>query len=152
MAFQVVIGKKGRLGGKQPEAVTLNFKLGRIVILTNVYMIMRTRFEREVQYVRLLVDKDQPDVFLIQPCKEDDHGARCLDKTAGTTPSISARYLFNKLGLPRDGLKRCPVTWNEEYQGLLVHWKDSIEAEATIESVPVRLKNESGQKNKGKGN
>jgi hypothetical protein len=139
MAFKVVIGKKGRLGGKPLEAVTLNFKFGRLVLLTHIYHIMRARFDGEVNYVRLLLDEEQPDVFLIQPCDERAHGARHLDKTAGTTPSISARYLFNQLGLPHDGFRRSPVSWDEEHGGLLVHWKKSIDEEGAVEPVSSRM-------------
>lgn len=153
MGFQPVIGRKGRLGGEQPKAVTLNFNLGRIVILTWAYGIMKNRFGPEIHYVRLLRDEEQPDVFLIQPCHADAHGARRLDITHGTSPSVSARHLFTRLGLPREGFKRYPVTWNEEYGGLLVHWKEPIEMEETIEPLPALRRNKSREERKeGKGN
>jgi hypothetical protein len=152
MAFRVVIGKKGRLGGKQPPAITLNFRLGRIVILSNIYLAMRQRFGQEVHYVRLLIDDEQPDIFLIQPCADDAHGARRLDMTPGASPSISARYLFNKLGLPRDGFRRCPVVWDNEHGGWLVHWKESIPVEDAIKPESIRVTEiPSDKKKKGKG-
>lgn len=138
MPFHVLVPKKGRLGGKQPQAVTLNLKLGRLVLLSTVYVIMRRTFGKEIQYIRLLTDDEQPDVFLMQPCEEDAHGARRIDHTPGTTPSISARYLFNQLGLPKEGLRRCPVSWDEEHEGWLVHWKESIEVEDMVLPVPSR--------------
>lgn len=78
-------------------------------------------------------------------------GARRLDMTPGATPSISARYLFNKLGLPRDGFRRCPVVWDNEHGGWLVHWKESIPVEDAIKPESIRvIKIPSDKKKKGK--
>ena len=148
MAFEVVMATKGKLGGKQPEAVTLNLKLGRIVILANIYAVMKTLFGSEVQCVRLLFDEDRRDVFLIQPCNKEDPGARRLDKTPGTSPSLSARSLFSRLGLGQGESKRCPVTWDEEHGGFLVHWTKEVGGKDSIESSLPRLKQESEDKKK----
>ena len=90
MGFEPLIGRKGRLRGDYPPAITLNFKLGRIVFLSKAYQEMEQRFGKEVSYVLILTDTEQRYLFVIQPCNPSVRGALHVDITAGTSPSISA--------------------------------------------------------------
>src|SRR5208283_3723672 len=101
MGFEPLIGRKGRLRGDYPPAITLNFRLGRIVFLSKAYQLMQEYFGREVEYVLLQTDSDQPHLFLIQPCGPNTRGALRVDITPGSSPSISAGLLFNKLAVSR---------------------------------------------------
>ena len=52
MAFEPLIARKGRLRGDYPPAITLNFKLGRIVFLSKAYREMEDRFGGEITHVQ----------------------------------------------------------------------------------------------------
>lgn len=127
MAFEPLIGRKGRLRGDYPAAITLNFKLGRIVFLSKAYQDMENRFGQEVRYVQILTDTAQPHLFLIQPCSPNVRGALRVDLTPGSSPSISAGLLFSRLAISREeDLRRVKITWNENHQGWLVDVKDEV--------------------------
>ncbi len=127
MGFEPLVGRKGRLRGDYPPAITLNFRLGRIVFLSKAYQLMRDHFGREVEYVLLSTDTEQPHLFLIQPCGPNTRGALRVDLTAGSSPSISAGLLFNRLAVSRvEDLIRVKVKWDENYQGWLVDVRDEI--------------------------
>lgn len=127
MGFEPLIGRKGRLRGDYPPAITLNFKLGRIVFLSKAYQEMEQRFGKEVSYVLILTDTEQRYLFVIQPCNPSVRGALRVDITAGTSPSISAGLLFNRLAVSREeDLRRVKITWDETYQGWLVDVRDEV--------------------------
>ena len=127
MGFEPLIGRKGRLRGDYPPAITLNFKLGRIVFLAKAYQEMEQRFGKDVSYVLILTDTEQPHLFVIHPCNPSVRGALRVDITAGTSPSISAGLLFNRLAVSREeDLRRVKITWDETYQGWLVDVRDEI--------------------------
>jgi hypothetical protein len=90
------VGDKRR-GGKQ--AVSINFKSGRLVIFREAFRIFEKRSGRgPVKFVQLLLHKDFPHIFWIRACDSaKDKGARGVH-TTGETRILSGKKLISEIG------------------------------------------------------
>jgi hypothetical protein len=107
-----------RRGGKQ--AVSVNAKMGRLVIYQHAYKIFETRSGRAtIEYVQLLRHQAYPHVFWIRACGERDKTARKIH-TTGDTKVISAKKLISEIGKTDADTEQYYADWDPQNGALYV--------------------------------
>ncbi|MGO9567255.1 MAG: hypothetical protein ACLP5H_06930, partial [Desulfomonilaceae bacterium] len=112
------IGDKRR-GGKQ--AVSINGKLGRLVIYQEAYRIFEQRSGLgPVKFVQLLIHANYPNVFWIRACNSGKEPAARGLHTTGETKVISAKKLIAEIGKDKAGTEQFYADWDPVNEALYV--------------------------------
>jgi hypothetical protein len=108
-----------RRGGKQ--AVSINGKLGRLVIYQEAYRIFEKKSGREpITFVQLLTHENFPHIFWIRACDNaKDPAARALHLT-GETRVISAKMLIAEIGKTDAETQQFYADWDPVNEALYV--------------------------------
>lgn len=100
-------------------AVSLNSKLGRLLLYRMAYLELEDRRGGPVEWVQLFTAPDEPKKFWIKPCKSDDPGAKHVLVTSNTR-TVSAKKLINELKFKSDKTLQFPAVWKQEHKMLEV--------------------------------
>jgi hypothetical protein len=108
-----------RRGGK--KAVSINGKLGRLVIYQEAYRIFEDRSgKKPVKFIQLLRHNDYPHIFWIRACNSaKDHAARGVH-TTGETKLISAKKLIREIGKNEAPTEQYFADWDPVNEALYV--------------------------------
>ncbi len=101
------------------EAVSINGKMGRIVLYAGAYTAMCDGAGQKVDYVQLKMSARFPRTFWICPSPDKAIGARHIH-TSGKTMLLSAKALIARLGLSGEATARFEAEWDPVNQGLAV--------------------------------
>ena len=102
------------------HVVSLNPKLGRVVLYRAIYKEMEKAYGGPFDHVQLFLVSKYPQHFWVRPCKEDTKGGKKLHRT-GETRMISAKMLLNRIGKDKGTHSiRYPARWDGQHAGLVV--------------------------------
>lgn len=103
------------------HVVSLNPKLGRIVLYRAIYQEMERAYGGAFDYVQIFLVNKYPEHFWVRPCKEGEKGKKKLHRT-GETRMVSAKMLLTRLGKDKGaGSVRYPARWNAGHNALVVN-------------------------------
>lgn len=110
MVLEVVIGR--RQVNRDKPMISINFKLKRVVISKSTLELMGKYYNKEFSHVLLLIDRNASNAFWIRPCDSGDEGSRNLNKTSGSTRTVSCSLLLDKLNWTVTKTETYPVSWD----------------------------------------
>lgn len=102
------------------HVVSLNPKLGRVVLYKSIYKEMESAYGSAFEYVQVFLVGKYPQHFWVRPCKEGEKGAKKLHRT-GETRMVSAKMLLTRLGKDKGtGSVRFTARWDSRHNALVV--------------------------------
>jgi hypothetical protein len=106
-------------------AVSINGKMGRIVLYAAAYAAMRDATNQKVEYVQLKMSPRYPQAFWICPSTQESIGAKHI-LVSGKTMLLSAKTLVEKMGLKEQKTARYEAEWDPANEGLVVDLRRKI--------------------------
>ena len=112
-----MIDKRHKFRG---NILTINSKLGRIVLSSQVYHYTVEHYGKDFKYVQLLKSVTSSPTFLIRPCEKGVPGARGVPLAYGSR-IISAKLLLQEMGWTSEaGGVHFKAEWQESNKALRV--------------------------------
>lgn len=111
-----VVSDRRRRGS---ATVSLDGKMGRILIYKGAYELLREGSENEIETIQVKCSPKYPKCFWIVPSAKSDKGSRPLSKNGGVR-CLSLKYLTTKLGLTNKDRIRCNAHPDPVNGGLVI--------------------------------
>jgi len=123
--FELVIDKRHKFHG---NILTVNSKLGRIVMSSQLYDYAKENYGKDFSYVQLLMISSGDPIFLIKPCDKEVPGARGVHIASGSRV-ISAKLLLQKMNWKSETGMHFNASWEEKphYRALRVDLRKPLE-------------------------
>lgn len=114
MAVRILINEKSPRG-REP-GVTINQNLRRLTFNKAGLSLLREHHKKETDYLQILLDDDNPNVFWLRLSEAESTGAKKMDRPSASTRSVNISLLLNELKLNLKETKRFPLIWDAKIE------------------------------------
>ena len=112
MAVRILINEKSPRG--RAPGVTINQKLRRLTFNKAGLSLLREHYKKETDYLQILLDDDNPNVFWLRLSEAESTGAKKMDRPSASTRSVNISLLLTELKLNLEKTMRFNLVWDKE--------------------------------------